>query len=143
MIGTSNRLPTMRRPSKNLVKFIASRLVHEADEVEVESEFRGGTVYISLRVPESGMGRVLVARGVLPKRFVPSFQSLAPGITYMPDSTSTGKSRAKSPPAKAPNLAGTRGPDPATPLSDVFLTVGILIGPTGWAVRLRMKFGHR
>jgi 16S rRNA processing protein RimM len=58
----------------------------------------------------------------------------------MPDSTSTGKSRPpKSPPAKAPNLAGTRGPDPDTPLADVFLTVGILIGSHGLDGELRMK----
>jgi predicted RNA-binding protein YlqC (UPF0109 family) len=48
---------------EELVKFIASRLVHEADEIEVESEFRGGTVYISLRVPESEMGRVIGREG--------------------------------------------------------------------------------
>ncbi|HRA47968.1 MAG TPA: KH domain-containing protein [Thermomicrobiales bacterium] len=48
---------------EGLVAYIAARLVHEPDTVEVDSEYRGGTVYISLRVPESEMGRVIGREG--------------------------------------------------------------------------------
>ncbi len=48
---------------EELVRYVASRLVQDADEVTVESEFRGGTVYVSLRVPESEMGRVIGREG--------------------------------------------------------------------------------
>jgi len=58
----------------------------------------------------------------------------------MPDSTSTGK-RAPKPPrqAKVPNLAGTRGPEPDAPLSEVYLTVGILIGAHALGGEMRMR----
>jgi len=48
---------------ESLVQFIAERLVHDPADVVVESEFRGGTVYISLRVPEAEMGRVIGREG--------------------------------------------------------------------------------
>jgi predicted RNA-binding protein YlqC (UPF0109 family) len=48
---------------ESLVQFIAERLVHDPSDVAVDSEFRGGTVYISLRVPESEMGRVIGREG--------------------------------------------------------------------------------
>jgi predicted RNA-binding protein YlqC (UPF0109 family) len=48
---------------EELVQFIASRLVHDPETVAVESEFRGGTVYISLKVPETEMGRVIGREG--------------------------------------------------------------------------------
>jgi predicted RNA-binding protein YlqC (UPF0109 family) len=48
---------------EGLVQFIAERLVHDPAEIAVESEYRGGTIYISLRVPESEMGRVIGREG--------------------------------------------------------------------------------
>ena len=48
---------------EDLVLYIASRLVHNPDDVTVESELRGGTVYVSLRVPEEEMGRVIGREG--------------------------------------------------------------------------------
>jgi predicted RNA-binding protein YlqC (UPF0109 family) len=48
---------------EELVQYIASKLVHNADDVTVESEMRGGTVYVSLRVPEEEMGRVIGREG--------------------------------------------------------------------------------
>ncbi|HRA47969.1 MAG TPA: ribosome maturation factor RimM [Thermomicrobiales bacterium] len=55
----------------------------------------------------------------------------------MPDSTSKAKRPERRP--SQPNLAGTRGPDPASPLAEVYLTVGILIGAHGLGGELRMK----
>ncbi len=58
----------------------------------------------------------------------------------MPDSTSTGKRPPRpSRTPKVPNLAGTRGPDPDTPLEDVYLTVGVLLGAHGLGGELRMR----
>jgi predicted RNA-binding protein YlqC (UPF0109 family) len=48
---------------EELVRYVASRLVQDTGEIEVESELRGGTVYVSLRVPESEMGRVIGREG--------------------------------------------------------------------------------
>ena len=48
---------------EELVRYVASHLVQNADELTVESELRGGTVYVSLRVPESEMGRVIGREG--------------------------------------------------------------------------------
>ena len=48
---------------EELVRYVASRLVQDPDELTVESEFRGGTVYVSLRVPEAEMGRVIGREG--------------------------------------------------------------------------------
>ena len=48
---------------EDLVRYVASHLVQDPDELIVESEFRGGTVYVSLRVPESEMGRVIGREG--------------------------------------------------------------------------------
>lgn len=48
---------------ESLVQFIAERLVHDPADISVDSEFRGGTVYINLRVPESEMGRVIGREG--------------------------------------------------------------------------------
>lgn len=48
---------------EELVRYVATRLVQSPDEIMVESEFRGGTVYVSLRVPEQEMGRVIGREG--------------------------------------------------------------------------------
>lgn len=48
---------------EELVRYVASRLVQDPTELTVESEFRGGTVYVSLKVPESEMGRVIGREG--------------------------------------------------------------------------------
>jgi 16S rRNA processing protein RimM len=59
----------------------------------------------------------------------------------MPDSTSTGKSRPKQPKRSysPPTLAKTRGPDPGTPLEDVRLAVGVIVGTHGLYGELRVK----
>ena len=46
-----------------LVRYVATKLVHNPDDVSVESELRAGTVYVSLRVPEEEMGRVIGREG--------------------------------------------------------------------------------
>lgn len=48
---------------EDLVRFVATKLVHNPADVTVESEFRSGTVYVSLRVPEEEMGRVIGREG--------------------------------------------------------------------------------
>jgi len=48
---------------EELVRYVATRLVQSPDEIVVESEYRGGTVYVSLRVPEQEMGRVIGREG--------------------------------------------------------------------------------
>jgi predicted RNA-binding protein YlqC (UPF0109 family) len=42
-----------------LVVYLAQNLVDEADSVEVEARQRGGSVFISLRVPEEELGKVI------------------------------------------------------------------------------------
>jgi hypothetical protein len=37
---------------EDLVRYVATKLVHNPDDIVVESELRSGTVYVSLRVPE-------------------------------------------------------------------------------------------
>ncbi len=46
-----------------LVRYVATKLVHDPDDISVESELRAGTVYVSLRVPEEEMGRVIGREG--------------------------------------------------------------------------------
>src|SRR5688572_11559058 len=41
---------------EELVRYVASRLVQNPDDLTVGSESRGGTVYVRLRVPEQEMG---------------------------------------------------------------------------------------
>lgn len=48
---------------EELVRFVASKLGENSDEITVESELRAGTVYVSLRVPEEEMGRVIGREG--------------------------------------------------------------------------------
>jgi predicted RNA-binding protein YlqC (UPF0109 family) len=48
---------------EELVRFVATKLVQNPDDVVVESELRAGTVYVSLRVPEEEMGRVIGREG--------------------------------------------------------------------------------
>lgn len=48
---------------EDLVRFVATRLVQNPEEIVVESELRAGTVYVSLRVPEEEMGRVIGREG--------------------------------------------------------------------------------
>lgn len=48
---------------EELVRYVATKLVHNPEDVRVESEFRSGTVYVSLRVPEEEMGRVIGREG--------------------------------------------------------------------------------
>ena len=59
----------------------------------------------------------------------------------MPDSTSTDK-RGRRPTKRSyspPILAGTRGPAPGTPLEEVFLAVGVIVGTHGLQGELRVK----
>ena len=46
-----------------LVRYVATKLVHNPDDISVESDLRAGTVYVSLRVPEEEMGRVIGREG--------------------------------------------------------------------------------
>ena len=48
---------------EELVRYVAAKLVQNSDEITVESELRAGTVYVSLRVPEEEMGRVIGREG--------------------------------------------------------------------------------
>jgi predicted RNA-binding protein YlqC (UPF0109 family) len=48
---------------EELVRYVASRLVQNPDDLTVGSESRGGTVYVRLRVPEHEMGRVIGREG--------------------------------------------------------------------------------
>jgi predicted RNA-binding protein YlqC (UPF0109 family) len=48
---------------EDLVRYVASRLVQNPDDLTVGSESRGGTVYVRLRVPEHEMGRVIGREG--------------------------------------------------------------------------------
>jgi len=59
----------------------------------------------------------------------------------MPDSTSTGKPRQKQPKRSysPPTLAGTRGPEPGTPLEQVRLAVGVIVGTHGLYGEVRVK----
>ena len=44
---------------RTLVIYLAQNLVDEPDSVEVEARQRGGSVFISLRVPEEELGKVI------------------------------------------------------------------------------------
>jgi predicted RNA-binding protein YlqC (UPF0109 family) len=44
---------------RGLVIYLARNLVDDPDAVEVEARQRGGSVFISLRVPEEELGRVI------------------------------------------------------------------------------------
>ena len=44
---------------RGLVAFLATNLVDDPDTVEVEARQRGGSVFISLRVPEEELGKVI------------------------------------------------------------------------------------
>jgi predicted RNA-binding protein YlqC (UPF0109 family) len=46
-----------------LVRYVAAKLVHSADDISVDSVMRAGTVYVNLRVPEEEMGRVIGREG--------------------------------------------------------------------------------
>ena len=48
---------------EELVRYVASKLVHNAEEITVDSETRAGTVYVNLHVPEEEMGRVIGREG--------------------------------------------------------------------------------
>ena len=48
---------------EELVRYVAAKLVHNPDDITVESGLRSGTVYVSLRVPEEEMGRVIGREG--------------------------------------------------------------------------------
>lgn len=48
---------------EGLVHYVVSKLVAEPESIEISSEHRGGTMYISLRVPESDLGRVIGREG--------------------------------------------------------------------------------
>jgi hypothetical protein len=48
---------------EELVRYVAGKLVQNAEDISVESELRAGTVYVSLRVPEDEMGRVIGREG--------------------------------------------------------------------------------
>jgi predicted RNA-binding protein YlqC (UPF0109 family) len=44
---------------RGLVAYLASNLVDDPETVEVEARQRGGSVFISLRVPEEELGKVI------------------------------------------------------------------------------------
>lgn len=44
---------------RNLVAYLATNLVDDPESVEVEARQRGGSVFISLRVPEEELGKVI------------------------------------------------------------------------------------
>lgn len=44
---------------RSLVTYLASNLVDDSDAVEVEARQRGGSVFVSLRVPEEELGKVI------------------------------------------------------------------------------------
>jgi uncharacterized protein len=44
---------------RGLVVYLATNLVDDPDSVEVEARQRGGSVFISLRVPEDELGKVI------------------------------------------------------------------------------------
>ena len=44
---------------RGLVAYLASNLVDDPEHVEVEARQRGGSVFISLRVPEEELGKVI------------------------------------------------------------------------------------
>jgi hypothetical protein len=44
---------------RGLVAYLATNLVDDAESVEVEARQRGGSVFISLRVPEEELGKVI------------------------------------------------------------------------------------
>ena len=48
---------------RRLVSFLATKLVDDPDVVEVEAERRGGSVLVTLRVPEEEIGRVIGRQG--------------------------------------------------------------------------------
>ncbi len=50
-----------------LVRYVASQLVDSPDDLEVSVDDRGGSVHISLRVPEEEMGRVIGRQGRIAK----------------------------------------------------------------------------
>jgi uncharacterized protein len=54
---------TVTADLEELVRYVAAKLVQNSDEITVESELRAGTVYVSLRVPEEEMGRVIGREG--------------------------------------------------------------------------------
>jgi predicted RNA-binding protein YlqC (UPF0109 family) len=64
-IETPQPVPTTdpNEDLEGLVRFVAGKLVHNPDEIVVESELRAGTVYVRLRVPEEEMGRVIGREG--------------------------------------------------------------------------------
>ncbi|MGH2614228.1 MAG: KH domain-containing protein [Thermomicrobiales bacterium] len=44
---------------RTLVAYLATNLVDDPDAVEVEARQRGGSVFVSLRVPEEDLGKVI------------------------------------------------------------------------------------
>ncbi len=44
---------------RGLVTYLATHLVDDPESVEVEARQRGGSVFVSLRVPEEELGRVI------------------------------------------------------------------------------------
>ncbi|MFM8593325.1 MAG: KH domain-containing protein [Chloroflexota bacterium] len=48
---------------QDLIQFLASNLVDDPENVEVTSNQRGGSVFVTLRVPESELGRVIGRQG--------------------------------------------------------------------------------
>lgn len=47
----------------DLVAYLARNLVDEPDAVEVDAQQRGGSVFVTLRVPESELGKVIGRQG--------------------------------------------------------------------------------
>lgn len=44
---------------RTLVAYLATNLIDDPDAVEVEARQRGGSVFVSLRVPEEDLGKVI------------------------------------------------------------------------------------
>jgi predicted RNA-binding protein YlqC (UPF0109 family) len=50
-----------------LVRFMATQLVENADDIDITVDDRGSSVHIMLRVPEAEMGRVIGRQGRIAK----------------------------------------------------------------------------
>lgn len=48
---------------QELIQFLASNLVDDPEVVEVSANQRGGSVFVTLRVPESELGKVIGRQG--------------------------------------------------------------------------------
>jgi predicted RNA-binding protein YlqC (UPF0109 family) len=57
---------------RGLVTYLATNLVDDPESVEVEARQRGGSVFISLRVPEEELGKVIGRGGRIARAMRPA-----------------------------------------------------------------------